>query len=620
MLFICVLFSLVYDEDNGLMCYNYEKKLKKFMHCGDWKYMRETLQPIIYDIPYNREFQTTLKEKLEVNHEKFITFYPTVYIINDEKSRNNYKVYVGETNNIYSRTKQHILADVQNREDFEEFEKSSSSRMYIIAHEHFNKSLTMDIENKLIHYLSSQNNVEITNRRTNQQNEYFPVEELGEIFSKIWNTLSESKIQLFHSEKEIQNSAIFKASPFHKLKEEQLKIRDQIALKIESLISINQKHQLILVEGEAGAGKTVLLSSLFNELFQIGQSESLTEEYKNIQYYGKDIRLLVNHEQQFKVYKQLAERLGMTKINPEVVSKPTRFIRTVSESEPVDIVLIDEAHLLWTEGKQAYQGKNQLYDILKRAKIVVAVFDKNQVLSREQYVEKTKYLDLLNIANAHFDLRAQLRINASEETIFWIRNLIDNQLVKNIPEDLSYDLKIFDSPTDLYKAIKEKARTKRSGLSRLLATFDWPYSSKKTNNGEYWNVETQGLNLPWNLQLPKDRKTANLAWAEQTQTINEVGSTFTIQGFDLNYAGVIIGPSVKYANGKIVFDPSASFNRKATQRRTFDSGEKVDVSLELLKNELNVLLTRGVNGLYIYAVDEQLRDVLLKSQKGDLYD
>ena len=44
------------------------------------------------------------------------------------------------------------------------------------------------------------------------------------------------------------------------------------------------------------------------------------------------------------------------------------------------------------------------------------------------------------------------------------------------------------------------------------------------------------------------RALKGLAWAEQPQTINEVGSTFTIQGFDLNYAGVILGPSVKYRN------------------------------------------------------------------------
>ncbi len=77
--------------------------------------------------------------------------------------------------------------------------------------------------------------------------------------------------------------------------------------------------------------------------------------------------------------------------------------------------------------------------------------------------------------------------------------------------------------------------------------------------------------MPWNLQLPttkeQKRRNKSLAWAEQEQTIDEVGSTFTIQGFDLNYAGVIIGPSVKYRDGKIVFDREASKNKKAIQRR-----------------------------------------------------
>jgi Uncharacterized conserved protein len=38
----------------------------------------------------------------------------------------------------------------------------------------------------------------------------------------------------------------------------------------------------------------------------------------------------------------------------------------------------------------------------------------------------------------------------------------------------------------------------------------------------------------------------------------------------------------------------------------------------LLKNELNVLLTRGVHGLYLYAVDDQLQQKLLAAQKGML--
>ena len=124
--------------------------------------------------------------------------------------------------------------------------------------------------------------------------------------------------------------------------------------------------------------------------------------------------------------------------------------------------------------------------------------------------------------------------------------------------------------------------------------------------------------MPWNLQLKKEnRKSINynsLAWAEQPQTIGEVGSTFTIQGFDLNYVGVIIGPSVVFRDGKIQYVPENSKNEKAVRNRTLSDGRKQKFGERLLKNELNVLLTRGVKGLYIYAVDPALQEELLRRQ------
>lgn len=80
-----------------------------------------------------------------------------------------------------------------------------------------------------------------------------------------------------------------------------------------------------------------------------------------------------------------------------------------------------------------------------------------------------------------------------------------------------------------------------------------------------------------------------------------------IQGFDLNYAGVILGPSVKYRNGHIVFDPSESCNEKATKNRTLSDGTSKKFGEELIKHEVRVLMTRGINGLYIYACDDELR-------------
>ena len=119
---------------------------------------------------------------------------------------------------------------------------------------------------------------------------------------------------------------------------------------------------------------------------------------------------------------------------------------------------------------------------------------------------------------------------------------------------------------------------------------------------------------PWNLQIeasPESKRgNKQLAWAEQKHTIGEIGSTFTIQGFDLNYAGVILGPSVKYRKGEIVFDPSCSKNQNATKARTLQNGTKQKFGEQLIKNEVNVLMTRGVDGLFIYAYDMELREAL----------
>lgn len=543
---------------------------------------------------------------------KFLLRYPTVYIINDKKSENNFEVYVGETADIRNRTRQHLNADTKVKSFWEDFSESKKSSMYVIGHELFNKSLTLDIENRLMQYLLSVENISrVHNSRTNQQNEYYTSEMLDEIFSEIWQSLNKKNKSLFPIESIIKDSAIFKASLFHKLTQEQINAKEEILTKIKESILLNEDGQLIIVEGEAGSGKTVLMSTLLYELgkYNLDLDENL------------DIHLLVNHNEHVSIYSQIASKLGIANKKNKIVQKPTSFINNNSSDEKVDVVIVDEAHLLLTQGKQSYQGKNHLDDLLARAKVVVIVFDIKQVLTTEQIWEVDKlneYFDKAKSNSNHVTLRNQMRINSDISTVNWIRNLVDYQVINSIPKDkLGYDIKIFDTPDELEKAIKIKAAHTDSGISRMLATFDWKYGTKPPNNEDFWRVKIGNWSMPWNYQLKVNRNQVSLPWVEQDQTIDEIGSTFTIQGLDLNFAGVIIGPSVKYRDGKIIFDKSESANKKATQRRTLKDGSKQYFSEMLLKNELNVLLTRGVNGLYIYAVDDQLREALKIAAKDE---
>ncbi|MCP6564978.1 DUF2075 domain-containing protein, partial [Klebsiella pneumoniae] len=116
-------------------------------------------------------------------------------------------------------------------------------------------------------YLSSVDSIEyIYNKRANQQNDYYTADQLDDIFTDIWKKLNKENNILFPVESIIRDSAIFKASPFHKLTQEQNKAKEAITGKIKVALHNNLEEQLVLVEGEAGSGKTVLMSSLFFDL------------------------------------------------------------------------------------------------------------------------------------------------------------------------------------------------------------------------------------------------------------------------------------------------------------------------------------------------------------------
>ena len=583
--------------------------------------MTNIAKPIIKQIKDNREaldfFENILLPAEDEKTQEIIVNFPTVYIHNWQDS-GDFEVYVGESNDIFKRTRQHYDAAVD-KSKWQRKLMEKDARLFIIGHEHFNKSLTMDIENRLMHYMMSAERVKhVHNLRDNPQTSYYPVEELDEIFGRIWRELRKENKELFPTESAIKDSAIYKASPLHKLTKEQKDARELILQKVSKALENGETRQLIFIDGEAGTGKTVLNSSTFYELYC--QAE---EEEKTLKCY-----LLVNHDEQITVYEQIAEKLGLTAKYGKVVSKPTTFINNHSEDDPVDVVFVDEAHLLLTQGKQSYHGENQLKDIIARARVTVVMFDENQILTTEQFWEAQileHYRNQAKAAGNHIVLDKQLRMQADPVTMDWIDSFTKKGQLKEIPHTVDgYQIKVFDDPEMLDLEIQKKAKEKDSALSRVLATYDWEYSQKRKPNDRlraYWEVVIGKWHKPWNRELAAElsrkekRKISGLAWAEQPQTINEVGSTFTIQGFDLNYAGVILGPSVKYRNGKIIFAPSESHNNKAIRNRTLSDGTKQKFGEMLIQHEVRVLMTRGVNGMYIYACDPELRAALLKAAK-----
>lgn len=376
-------------------------------------------------------------------------------------------VYVGETNDIRRRTSEHLHADPLSREDWKAFADrlldggrqdgphgetdcqeadrkgilrtaiASPVRQYVIGDAIFNKSLTLDVENELMgRMLAVPHVAHLNNRRKNPQGDYYTHKDFDRLFTKIWLGLNQQDPALFPTEEVIRQSALFKASPFHRLTDEQRQAEQEILDTIRTVFADDSDPAaptLILVSGLAGTGKTVLLSDLFYRLStegirkagdpddEAGDDDLFSEDSSRRNNGSGGIYFTVNHNEQLNVYNAIATKLGLQRHDGELVMKPATLIRRMKERDPhtgealewhkpprqkpmaqnkivdpADVILVDEAHLLTTQSYQGYSNfyrGNMLDDLLARARVVVAVFDPHQILqSRQQIPEQEQNL------------------------------------------------------------------------------------------------------------------------------------------------------------------------------------------------------------------------------------
>ena len=522
--------------------------------------------------------------------------YPVVYILHNDKKKSS--AYIGETVQIRNRLNSHIKDPV----------KSKLEKAVIVSHDLFNQSATYNIETNLINYFIADQKYQILNKSqitSSVTHNYHDKPKYNhDIFKELWEKLREDKL-VDGTLEYLQNKDIFKLSPYKELSESQIELKENILDFCKRNIH-SDKPSVYFIKGEAGTGKSVVLSSTFNAI----QDLSYTKDKNDLQ--GTENYLLVNHEEMIKTYKAISDSLPNLK--KKNFMKPTSFI-TASNKEKInpDITLIDEAHLLLSseDAFNGFKGVNHLNDIIHNSKVTIIVFDEKQFLKLKSYWTEELFNEITQDANVEtFELTDQFRIQADTSVVDWIDNFVARK-VTSIPKSTGdYELKIFDDAGKMFEAIDSK--NDKHELSRIVATFDYEH---KKDGGDYY-VEEIGFKGLWN--TTNDSRT----WAERPDTIKEVGSIYTVQGFDLNYVGVILGPSVSYNEqtnqieiiSKNYKDKGAfqNFKNKSVEYTVEDTKEQI------ILNSINVLMKRGVKGLYIYASDKKLRNALNKAQRGEL--
>ncbi|USS88013.1 DUF2075 domain-containing protein [Fructilactobacillus hinvesii] len=401
-----------------------------------------------------------------------------------------------------------------------------------------------------------------------------------------------------------KNAATEKLAPnHHQLTEEQRQLVDRIMAFTKQQLTTKQTPAVFTITGDCGTGKSVILSQLFYELQQAAHAtEPPLAQMQNY--------FLVNHPEVLKVYKEMAEtEAHVLKKN---FLRPTSFINQMQKQhQQADVVVIDEAHLLLSQPDHYnnFYGQNQLEEILKVSRVVICVFDFHQVIQTKNYWDENLLQRIVApYKHESYHLTHQFRMTASPALIDWIDAFSRGKL-QPLPKTARahYDFRIYADAESMRRAIV--TRNQAVGLSRIVATTGYPST---LDGGKHYINETGGFRMPWD----QYNYTAT-PWAEIPATINEVGSIYTCQGFDLNYVGLILSPLLylDQTDQRIKVDLSKKTNNEMLKRRKDITDPQLFTQMQhqIILNSVNVLLKRGIHGAYLYAHDPALQQALLTS-------
>lgn len=538
--------------------------------------------------------------------------WPVVYILNSDK-----EAYVGETTNAYHRMKQHKANPV----------RQSLDKINIIYDSEFNKSAILDIESLLINYMSADQKYKLQNISSgiSSQSDYYNRSNYLGKFDNIWRLLRKKGL-VNHDRIFLENLDIFKFSPYKTLTEDQYDTAIDIVKNIAEY-KLNNKQGTFIVNGNPGTGKSVLAVYLMKLLAEsVNSRNELLYDEENVDY-QKILKLLTQYNGQLEVGIVIPmESLRKTLKNVFKQVDGLKSSMVIGPSEVVknhyDILIVDEAHRLRrrvnlisglyhtfdvVNQRLCIEGGDELDWIVACSDYQILFYDANQSIKPSD-VRKDKFRELIEKEGTiQYTLTSQMRVKGGDYYISFIDKLLHNHLDQCI-EPQSYDLRLYDDVEQMYQEIRKKDQ--EEGLCRMVAGYAWPWSTKdiplsQIQSQHLYDISINEYRYIWN--------TTNKDWVNSKNSINEIGCIHTVQGYDLNYVGVIIGPELQYDQSlnKIIVDKNKYYDKNG--RNNVKSEQELN---DYILNIYKVLLTRGIKGTYIYVCDDHLRDYFRKYIRG----
>lgn len=549
--------------------------------------------------------------------------WPVIYLIHNEN-----ELYIGETTSASTRMKQHLNNP----------KKQHLKKINFVFDDTYNKSVILDFEQKLIKCCEADSKFEkILNMNKGQSaaHDYYDRNSYSNVFNSLWSKLIAENLAT-NSLDIIQNTNIYKYSPYTALTEEQDEISSDIINDIVDKLEECTKG-VSVVDGCAGTGKTILAINIIHAIVNAVNLDESDIAFEKLG--SKKIKALSRLKKFIMMNDQL--KIGFVFPMQGIRSTIEDVFRSCSDGltgdmvlrpsqvldEKFDILFVDESHRL-SKRKNIVNydsfdkmcaklnlnkyTSNQLDWVLLSSKYTVLFYDKDQSIkgsdiSFDEYnATLNKYVHDIN----YYRLSTQMRCAGGDTYISYIKSIL-NCSQSNFKQIMNYDFKIFDDVDKMINKIRKF--DEQLSLCKTVAGFSWKWVTKqkgkiKDDMETFNKLVSAGL---YDITIGEYKYLWNLVdsgWISREDSRYTIGCIHTTQGYDLNYVGVIFGEEIDY-------NPETN-QIEINLDKFYDSNVKKSNTIEVVKNYIlntyATIMSRGIKGCYVYVCNENLREYLKK--------
>lgn len=402
-----------------------------------------------------------------------------------------------------------------------------------------------------------------------------------------------SKSLIRHAGEMISRQGVFR------LLDEQLAAANEIVRAIARATE-RKRRQVILVRGGPGTGKSVVALNALGEVLRkelivylVSGSSAFTHGMRNI----------------------LGDRLaGQIRFTDFFWNKP----------DSADVIIVDEGHRIRARSVPKVRGHlrptiGQVDELICAAKVSVFLVDENQIISPDEVGEPAVIQAAAARLGAEFHaftLTGQFRCAGSAAYVDWLDDvlgLVPERQGLRLHSPLGFDFDIMETPDELLTWVR-KANFAAPNSARLLAGWCWPWSDPLAD-GLVNDIVIDAFRFPWESKhgkRPPPGIPAAKDWALHPGGVDQAGTVYSVQGFETQHVGVIMGPDLVVRDGQWVAEP----------RRNFSNGlraKPATVAMPYLKRIYRTLLSRPSASCRVYSTDAETRLYLRRYvQRGQL--